>query len=123
MPKVLVTGADGFIGSHLVESLIKKGFDVRAFCLYNSNSSWGWLDSLDENIKNNLDVILGDIRDPNSVKNAMLGCDQVFHLAALIAIPYSYVARTYVRTSARPVWDSHFIESLESSFGLYRRRL
>ena len=92
MEKVLVTGADGFIGSHLVESLVKKGFEVRAFCLYNSEGKWGWLDSLSNDVKEQIEVILGDIRDPLCVKQSMLGCDTVFHLAALIAIPYSYVA-------------------------------
>jgi len=92
MTKVLVTGADGFIGSHLVQALLKVGHDVRALCLYNSNGSWGWLDSLPEASKAELDVVLGDIRDPLCVREAMRGCEQVFHLAALIAIPYSYVA-------------------------------
>jgi len=97
---VLVTGADGFIGSHLVEKLMANGYQVRAFCLYNSSGSWGWLDALPEATKAELDVVLGDIRDPLSVREAMRGCDQVFHLAALIAIPYSYVApASYVDTN------------------------
>ena len=100
MEKVLVTGADGFIGSHLVESLVKKGFSVRAFCLYNSEGKWGWLDSLSNDVKDQIEVILGDIRDPLCVKQSMLGCDTVYHLAALIAIPYSYVApSSYVDTN------------------------
>ena len=100
MSKVLVTGADGFIGSHLVESLVSSGHQVRAFCLYNSNGSWGWLDSLSDATKSELDVVLGDIRDSLSVREAMRGCDQVFHLAALIAIPYSYVApASYIDTN------------------------
>lgn len=100
MTKILVTGADGFIGSHLVESLVATGHQVRAFCLYNSNGSWGWLDTLPESTKAELEVMLGDIRDPLCVKEAMRGCDQVFHLAALIAIPYSYVApASYVDTN------------------------
>ena len=98
--KVLVTGADGFIGSHLVEALMTAGFQVRAFCLYNSNGSWGWLDTLSIPQKNELEVVLGDIRDPLCVKEAMRGCEQVFHLAALIAIPYSYLApASYVDTN------------------------
>ncbi len=88
--KILVTGADGFIGSHLTETLIKNGYNVRAFVFYNSFNSWGWLDSLDENVKKSLDVFTGDIRDPHGIKQAMKGCDMVFHLAALIAIPFSY---------------------------------
>ena len=90
--KILVTGADGFIGSHLVELLISQGHQVKAFCLYNSNGSWGWLDTLSEASKSQIEVVLGDIRDSLCVREAMRGCEKVFHLAALIAIPYSYVA-------------------------------
>ena len=100
MSKVLVTGADGFIGSHLVQLLLTAGHEVRAFCLYNSNGSWGWLDSLPDDTKSELEVVLGDIRDPICVRQAMHGCEQVFHLAELIAIPYSYVApSSYVDTN------------------------
>jgi NAD dependent epimerase/dehydratase len=100
MAKVLVTGADGFIGSHLVQALLESGDSVRAFCQYNSNGSWGWLDSFSEATKSNIDVVLGDIRDPLCVHDAMQGCEQVFHLASLIAIPYSYVApSSYVDTN------------------------
>ena len=88
--QILVTGADGFIGSHLVEMLVSKGFKVKAFCFYNSNGSWGWLDTLDNEVKKDLEVVLGDIRDPQMVRNAMKNCSHVYHLAALIAIPYSY---------------------------------
>ena len=88
--KVLVTGADGFIGSHLVEGLLAQGCDVRAFVFYNSFNSWGWLDALPPEQLKKLDVFAGDIRDPNGVREAMIGCDIVFHLAALIAIPFSY---------------------------------
>ena len=98
--RILVTGADGFIGSHLVELLVKTGYKVRAFCIYNSIGSWGWLDSLSVDIKENFEVVLGDIRDPISVREAMRGCDLVFHLAALIAIPYSYIApSSYIDTN------------------------
>jgi len=98
--RILVTGADGFIGSHLVEMLLSHGHQVRAFCLYNSLGSWGWLDSLPETNKNELEVVLGDIRDPLCVREAMRGCEQVFHLAALIAIPYSYSApASYIDTN------------------------
>ena len=90
MDKVLVTGADGFIGSHLVEELVQQGLNVRAFVLYNSFGSLGWLDEIDPNIKKSIEIFAGDIRDPNGVRQAMNGCDSVFHLAALIAIPYSY---------------------------------
>ena len=97
---VLVTGADGFIGSHLVEQLLYDGKNVRAFCLYNSFGSLGWIDSLSESVKSELNIVLGDIRDPVCVREAMRGCDQVFHLAALIAIPYSYIApQSYIETN------------------------
>jgi NAD dependent epimerase/dehydratase len=100
--KILVTGADGFIGSHLVEYLISQGFDVRAFVLYNSFGSWGWLDSLPQATNDKLEVFAGDIRDPHGVKTAMTGCDVVFHLAALIGIPYSYHSPdTYVDTNIK----------------------
>lgn len=90
MAKILVTGAEGFIGSHLTELLVKEGYDVRAMVQYNSFNNWGWIDTFDEKIKNKLDIFLGDVRDPNGVRTAMEGVDAVFHLAALIAIPYSY---------------------------------
>jgi dTDP-glucose 4,6-dehydratase len=100
--KILVTGADGFIGSHLVEELVNRGFQVKAFVLYNSFNSWGWLDTLPKDIKDNLEIFSGDIRDPYGVKNAMQGCDIVLHLAALIAIPYSYHSpETYVDTNIK----------------------
>lgn len=100
--KILVTGADGFIGSHLTESLVQQGYDVRAFIYYNSFNSWGWLDSSSESVKKNLDVFSGDIRDPHGVKEAMKGCDTVLHLASLIAIPYSYHSPdTYVDTNIK----------------------
>lgn len=88
--KVLVTGADGFIGSHLVEQLLQDGFDVKAFVLYNSFNSYGWLDTLPKEILKNIEIFSGDIRDPNGVRVAMEGCSTVYHLGALIAIPYSY---------------------------------
>lgn len=90
MQKVLVTGADGFIGSHLVEGLVKKGYQVKAFVFYNSFNTWGWLDTLESEIMQNVEIFQGDIRDPHGVKTAMQGVDAVFHLAALIAIPFSY---------------------------------
>lgn len=88
--KVVVTGADGFIGSHLVEYLANNGFRVKAFCYYNSFNSWGWLDSFDKTLLDKIEIFTGDIRDPNGVREALKGCDVVFHLAALIAIPFSY---------------------------------
>jgi nucleoside-diphosphate-sugar epimerase len=95
--KILVTGADGFIGSHLCEELVRTGHDIRAFVLYNSFNSWGWLDHSAKDIQENIEVFTGDIRDPYGVKEAMKGCDLVIHLAALIAIPYSYHSpSTYV---------------------------
>lgn len=102
MKKILVTGADGFIGSHLTEALVRQGYDVRPFVLYNSFNSWGWLDSAPSDIRNELDVFAGDIRDPHGVRTAMVGCDAVLHLAALIAIPYSYHSPdTYVDTNIK----------------------
>lgn len=100
--KVLVTGADGFIGSHLTEELVKKGYDVRAFAYYNSFNTWGWLDTLSEDIMKHVDVFTGDIRDPNGVRTAMQGVEEVFHLAALIAIPFSYHSPdSYVDTNIK----------------------
>ena len=90
MKKVLVTGADGFIGSHLTEELVKSGAEVRAFAMYNSFNTWGWLDSLPSDVMRHVEVFSGDIRDPNGVREAMRDVDTVFHLAALIAIPFSY---------------------------------
>jgi NAD dependent epimerase/dehydratase len=90
MSKVLVTGADGFIGSHLVEHLLAEGYQVKAFVYYNSFNSWGWLDSLPKETLANIEIFSGDIRDPNGVREAVKGCDIIYHLAALIAIPYSY---------------------------------
>lgn len=98
--KVLVTGADGFIGSHLTEKLVTLGCIVKPFVLYNSFNSWGWLDTVDDKIKRELDIFSGDIRDPYGVRNAMQGVDIVMHLAALIAIPYSYHSpATYIDTN------------------------
>lgn len=100
--KVLVTGADGFIGSHLTEALVRAGHEVRAFALYNSFNSWGWLDSCAPDVRGKFEVFAGDIRDPHGVKEAMKGCEAVLHLAALIAIPYSYHSPdTYVDTNIK----------------------
>lgn len=100
--KVLVTGADGFIGSHLTEALVRQGHDVRAFVLYNSFNSRGWLDRCDPAVEGQFEVFAGDIRDPYGVREAMKGCDRVLHLAALIAIPYSYHSPdTYVDTNIK----------------------
>ena len=100
--KIIVTGSDGFIGSHLVEWLLDKGCQVRAFVYYNSFNSWGWLDSLPKEKLNQIDVFAGDIRDPNGVRKAMHGMDMVFHLAALIAIPFSYHSPdSYVDTNIK----------------------
>lgn len=100
--KVLVTGADGFIGSHLVEELVKDGYDVKAFALYNSFNTWGWLDTLQKKTLDKIEVFTGDVRDSNAVRTAMEGMDAIFHLAALIAIPFSYYAPdTYVDTNIK----------------------
>jgi dTDP-glucose 4,6-dehydratase len=100
--KVLVTGADGFIGSHLTEALVRSGHDVRAFVFYNSFNSWGWLDRCAPDVKGRFEVFAGDIRDPYGVRTAMRGCDRVLHLAALIAIPYSYHSPdTYIDTNVK----------------------
>lgn len=100
--KILITGADGFIGSHLTEALTRQGYNIRAFVLYNSFSSWGWLDRCGEDVKGKFEVFAGDIRDPHGVKKAMKNCDAVLHLAALIAIPYSYHSPdTYVDTNIK----------------------
>jgi NAD dependent epimerase/dehydratase len=102
LARVLVTGAAGFIGSHLVELLVRQGYEVRAFVRYNSQSSWGWLDNAADDVRGGLDVFAGDIRDPYGVRMAMTGCDAVLHLAALIAIPYSYHSPdTYVDTNVK----------------------
>lgn len=102
MKKVLVTGADGFIGSHLTESLLEKGYEVKAFAYYNSFNTWGWLDSLPKEKLDQIEVFTGDIRDPNGVREAMKGVDEVFHLAALIAIPFSYHSPdSYVDTNIK----------------------
>lgn len=99
---VLITGADGFIGSHLTEALVRAGHTVRAFVLYNSFNSWGWLDRCAEDVRDGFEVFAGDIRDPHGVRTAMEGCDAVLHLAALIAIPYSYHSPdTYIETNVK----------------------
>ena len=100
--KILITGADGFIGSHLTEALVRAGHDVKAFVLYNSFNSWGWLDRCADDIKGKFEVFSGDIRDTNGVREAVKGCDAVIHLAALIAIPYSYHSpETYIDTNVK----------------------
>jgi len=100
--RILVTGADGFIGSHLTEELVRRGYSVRAFVFYNSFNSWGWLDSSQPDVQESVEVFSGDIRDPHGVRTAMKGCDVVLHLAALIAIPYSYHSPdTYIDTNIK----------------------
>lgn len=102
MKKVLVTGADGFIGSHLTEELVKSGYEVKAFVYYNSFNTWGWLDTLPSEIMEHIEIFQGDIRDPNGVREAIKGVNAVFHLAALIAIPFSYHSPdTYVDTNIK----------------------
>jgi NAD dependent epimerase/dehydratase len=100
--RILVTGADGFIGSHLTETLVRRGYDVRAFVYYNSMNNWGWLEDSPVELRDSLDVFCGDIRDPHGMRRAMKGCDAVLHLAALIAIPYSYHSPdSYVDTNIK----------------------
>lgn len=100
--KVLITGADGFIGSHLTEKLIEEGYQVKAFCYYNSFNSWGWLDTLPKEKLDQIEIFTGDIRDPNGVRTAMKDIDIVFHLAALIAIPFSYHSPdSYIDTNVK----------------------
>ena len=102
MKKVLITGSDGFIGSHLTELLLEKGYEVKAFTYYNSFNTWGWLDSLPQEKLKEIEIFSGDIRDPNGVREAMRGVDEVFHLAALIAIPFSYHSPdSYVDTNIK----------------------
>ncbi len=102
MEKILVTGADGFIGSHLTEELVRKGHKVKAFAYYNSFNTWGWLDTLPKDVLKEIEVFTGDIRDPYGVKEAMKTMDEVYHLAALIAIPFSYHSPdTYVDTNIK----------------------
>lgn len=102
MSKVLVTGAGGFIGSHLTELLIKEGLEVKAFVHYNSLGTWGWIDSFPKELRDSVEVFAGDIRDPHGVKEAMKDCEAVFHLAALIAIPFSYHSPdSYVDTNVK----------------------
>ena len=116
---VMVTGADGFIGSHLTEELVKKGEKVKAFCYYNSFGTWGWLDTLSPEIKNEIEVFMGDIRDPNGVRVAMKGQDVVYHLAALIAIPFSYHSPdSYVDTNIKGT-----LNVLQAARDLETRRL
>lgn len=102
MTRILVTGAEGFIGSHLTEALVRDGYEVRTLVLYNSFNSWGWLDRCAGDVRGHFEVFPGDVRDPHCVRTAMTGCDAVCHLAALIAIPYSYVAPdSYVDTNLK----------------------
>lgn len=102
MKKILVTGADGFIGSHLTEELVKLGYEVKGFVYYNSFNTWGWLDTLPPDIMKHVEVFQGDIRDPYGVRSAVKGCSAIFHLAALIAIPFSYYSPdAYVDTNIK----------------------
>jgi NAD dependent epimerase/dehydratase len=110
---VAVTGAEGFIGSHLVEELVGRGFRVRAMVQYNSFASWGWLDTLPADVMGQVEVVLGDVRDPGSVLGLVRGCEAVYHLAALIAIPYSYTApRSYVDTNV--IGTLHVLEAVRA---------
>lgn len=119
MSKVLITGADGFIGSHLTEELVRGGHNVKAFVFYNSFNSWGWLDTLPAEILSEIEIFTGDIRDPNGVKEAMKGVDEVYHLAALIAIPFSYHSPdSYVDTNIKGT-----LNILQASRNLNTRRV
>lgn len=118
MKKILVTGADGFIGSHLTEALVKQGYNVKTFVLYNSFNNWGWLENVDSEVKGNFEVFAGDIRDPYGVRNAMRDCDMVCHLAALIAIPYSYHSPdSYIDTNIKGTLN---VVQAARDFGLER---
>lgn len=100
MKKIFVTGADGFIGSHLVEALIKRKYNVKALVYYNSYSSFGWLDQIDKRVRNKIEIVMGDVRDINFINNCLKNCDKVIHLAALVGIPYSYNSpRSYLETN------------------------
>jgi len=117
--RILITGADGFIGSHLTEALVRQGYKVRAFVFYNSFNSWGWLDHCAPDVKGQFEVFAGDIRDSHGVMEAMQGCDSVLHLAALIAIPYSYHSPdTYVDTNVKGT-----LNVLQAARGLGVKRL
>ena len=106
MKKILVTGGGGFIGSHLAEKLVQRGFEVRAFVYYNSQNSWGWLDDSDEKVKSQIEVVAGDIRDYECVKSALQGCDYIFNLASLIGIPYSYKSpSSYIDTNIKGIMN------------------
>jgi len=116
---ILVTGADGFIGSHLVQALVARGLKVRAFVYYNSFNSWGWLDSFSRKTLKEIDVFAGDIRDPNGVLTAARGCDVIFHLAALIAIPFSYHSPdSYIDTNIKGT-----LNVLQAARGLGTKRV
>ena len=119
MKKILVTGADGFIGSHLTEELVKQDYNVKAFVYYNSFNSWGWIDTLPKEIKDEIEIFAGDIRDPNGVRIAMEDCDMVYHLAALIAIPFSYHSPdSYVDTNIKGT-----LNVLQAAKLLYTKRV
>ena len=103
---ILVTGACGFIGSHLVEKLVKRGFKVKAFVQYNFQNNWGWIDEIDEKVKKEMQVLQGDMRDIDTLQNAANNCDFIFNLAALIGIPYSYVSPlAYIRTNIEGTYN------------------
>ena len=103
MKKILITGGCGFIGSHLAEYLVELGYNVKVFDRYNSENNWGWLEK--SKIKKEIEVVLGDIRDFDSVLNASKGCDNILHLAALIGIPYSYISPAYIKTNIEGTYN------------------